>query len=633
MTTPIPAAGYPSDSSRTQSDEQTYMETMLSIAKEQFGGTGEAASVQLSSNTFTPGNNACVCPIDTNALGPTDTLNTIQVSNVRDGMVIFLRSTDDSRVITIANNAGGTGEILTQDGNSIVLADTRLFVALKYNAAVTAFEEVFRTTPSWEAPGAIGATTPNTGTFSSIEVTENIGANQWFGNNAEYSAAPTFASLTNADLPSDVVTYVESDLSPLFTTSIEEQGISWTQSYCDGGSLFGNFGEGSGPPQFNDPGTADQILGVTHDGYNGLEYKTIVAGDNITITPDVGMITISSTGGGGGGGGVLNNYDGGRYPTNTDDSSVGYSVGSVWCWAEYGYFSICSDATEGAAQWQFLSNFQVSPTYTPVTSDLFTNAVLSALVQSVPESSGTLTFPNAAAYIGGLRCNTGGSTFTYAASSWTYDFVDNGGNVDHYAQDYDTDPPSVDNAVLFQLVVTDDSGNITEINVAGPTLSGDLQNYAQAIPETTGLILQTVDPSINPNGINYQLVSPASLDPTGATGNQLLGFDGAEYNFFYGLTGVSVDTDSSISLEASSESLQSLDPTDASINVSLPSSGDCPGKVFYFANTASEGSNTVTVSLASGDVQVGIGSLTLDNGGVLGVISDGAGNWIVIVSK
>ena len=42
-------------------------------------------------------------------------------------------------------------------------------------------------------------------------------------------------------------------------------------------------------------GTADQVLGVAHSG-GGLEYKTLTAGANVTITPTAGTITIASTG-------------------------------------------------------------------------------------------------------------------------------------------------------------------------------------------------------------------------------------------------------------------------------------------------------------------------------------------------
>ncbi len=45
-------------------------------------------------------------------------------------------------------------------------------------------------------------------------------------------------------------------------------------------------------------GAADQLLGVQHTG-GGLEYKTLTAGANITITPAAGSLTIASTASGG----------------------------------------------------------------------------------------------------------------------------------------------------------------------------------------------------------------------------------------------------------------------------------------------------------------------------------------------
>ena len=42
-------------------------------------------------------------------------------------------------------------------------------------------------------------------------------------------------------------------------------------------------------------GSADQLLGVAHTG-GALEYKTLTAGPNVTITPAAGSITIASTG-------------------------------------------------------------------------------------------------------------------------------------------------------------------------------------------------------------------------------------------------------------------------------------------------------------------------------------------------
>ena len=629
MTTPIPPSGYPSDTTRTQSDIQTYLETMLSIQKEILGGTGEAASVELVSHSFTPGNNACICVIDTASMASSDYLDVIDPSNCRDGIVIYLRITNDGRVITVINGAGGTGQIFTIDGNNFVLESTSIFLALKFNESISAFEEMFRSTADtdWAVPGAIGSTTPNSGTFTSITLTDTVGAHEFLANTSSSSAAPAFTSITTEDLPDSVVTGVGADLSPLFSTSISSQNLEFTQSTASNGTLFGNFTGSDADPVFNDPGSADQILGVTHDG-TGLEYKTLTAGDNITITPDVGTITIAATGGGGG---ALNNFTASAYPQNTDDSTEGYSQGSLWFYPDYSILFICTDPTEGAAVWQFLASPQISPANTPVASGLFNTGLPVSLLRTADDTTNPVFTPPTAVYINGQVVITNADYQNYSASSWTYDAVDVFNNVEHYTQDYDTDPPTLDPTyqVLFEKVVTDADGNITEIDNYGLFFSPTLLSYAQPIPTTTGLLLQT---SSNPQGISYGPLELASIDPTGATANQLVGFDGTEFNLFYALNGVDVSTDTSTTLTAGAASVQSLDATGGSISITLPASSTCPGQVFYFANTASSGSNTVTVSLASGDVQVGAGDLTLNNGGVLGVVSDGTGNWIVISS-
>ncbi len=52
-------------------------------------------------------------------------------------------------------------------------------------------------------------------------------------------------------------------------------------------------------------GTANQLLGMSNDS-TALEYKTLVAGSNITILNSTNSITISATAGGGGGSGTVN---------------------------------------------------------------------------------------------------------------------------------------------------------------------------------------------------------------------------------------------------------------------------------------------------------------------------------------
>lgn len=98
-----------------------------------------------------------------------------------------------------------------------------------------------------------------------------------------------------------VTSFSAGNLSPLFTSSVATAtttpALTFSLTNAAAGTLFGNFTGSSGAPSFTAPGTADQVLGVAHTG-GGLEYKTITAGTNITVTPTAGVITIAATGGG-----------------------------------------------------------------------------------------------------------------------------------------------------------------------------------------------------------------------------------------------------------------------------------------------------------------------------------------------
>ncbi|HEY9755249.1 MAG TPA: hypothetical protein V6C97_08810 [Oculatellaceae cyanobacterium] len=290
MSGPLPTPGYISNTSRTVSDAQNEWELDIAVAKETLGGTAEGSTLSITSNTITPVNNYCVYPVDASGGG---TINTIAVTNMRDGQVIFLHCVTSSDPITIANMASGSGvKIATFSGNSIVLTNPAQFVALKYSASANLFQEMFPQ-PNWSAPGPIGSSTASSGTFTSLSVTGNVAAHTWFGNNSGGSAAPSFSSIGAADLPASVVTS-SGNLSPLFTASISAQALSFSLSAASAGALFGNFSGSSATPSFNAPGSADQVLGVAHSG-GGLEYKTISAGSGITISRAAGAITLSLT--------------------------------------------------------------------------------------------------------------------------------------------------------------------------------------------------------------------------------------------------------------------------------------------------------------------------------------------------
>jgi hypothetical protein len=106
------------------------------------GGESEGSTLAITSNSITPVNNACVFPVDASGGG---TIDTIQVTNMRDGQVIFLHSVNSSNPITIANLASGGGgvPISTFSGQNIVLTNPKIFISLKYNEAANKFQEMF----------------------------------------------------------------------------------------------------------------------------------------------------------------------------------------------------------------------------------------------------------------------------------------------------------------------------------------------------------------------------------------------------------------------------------------------------------------------------------------------------------
>jgi hypothetical protein len=464
--TPLPAAGYISDPSRTVEEAQAEWELDISVTKTGLGGFSEGSTLSITSNSITPVSTNCVYPVDATGGG---TINTIQTTNVRDGEVIFLHCVTSGDPITIANLASGSGApIATFSGGNITLSDSAQFISLKFNATANQFQEMFPY-PTWAAPGAIGSTTPNTGTFTSLTLTGNVGAGSLLGNfsgssaapsfnspgsadqilgvahtggGLEYktieagsnititpgagtitisasgsgsgtvtsfsagnaspfftssvatatttpaltfnvtsqnentvcagptsgsAAAPTFRSLVASDFPSTTVNS-SSNLSPIFTSSIMSQALSFSLSNAGAGTLLGNFSGSSGAPSYNSPGSADQVLGVAHSG-GGLEYKTIEAGSNITITPGAGSITIAATGGGSG---TVTNFSAGNaapfftssVATATTTPALTFNVTSQ------NANTVCAGPTSGSA---------VAPTFRSlVAGDLPTTAVNSS---------------------------------------------------------------------------------------------------------------------------------------------------------------------------------------------------------------------------------------------------------------
>ena len=89
-------------------------------------------ALTISGGSVTPTQNWHV--VDTEGSGAADDLDTIAVTNVTDGFILFLRQANDSRDVTIKHD---TGNIKCPGGVDIALADTTQVVMLIYDGTLT----------------------------------------------------------------------------------------------------------------------------------------------------------------------------------------------------------------------------------------------------------------------------------------------------------------------------------------------------------------------------------------------------------------------------------------------------------------------------------------------------------------
>jgi hypothetical protein len=105
--------------------------------------------------------------------------------------------------------------------------------------------------------------------------------------------------------------------------------ITVNQSALNLTNISGTLGVIQGGTGLTSLGTANQVIGTNVNG-TGLEYKSIVAGSNVTIVNQSGTITISS---GGGGGSLLlyaeNPQSGYVSPAATGINAVGIGYGAI----------------------------------------------------------------------------------------------------------------------------------------------------------------------------------------------------------------------------------------------------------------------------------------------------------------
>src|SRR5208337_3842807 len=159
-------------------------------------------------------------------------------------------------------------------------------------------------------------------------------------------------------------------------------------------------------------GSADQLLGVAHTG-GALEYKTLTAGSNITITPAAGSITIASTGGGGG---TTNPM------TTAGDIIVGGSSGTPTRLAIGGTAGEVLTVVSGAPAWQ------TPPSATVVNAILASQYTCTATMANAGLS---VVLPTAGTYVlmANVRTSLTVNNSTYASAWISGQFYDSTNSV------------------------------------------------------------------------------------------------------------------------------------------------------------------------------------------------------------
>lgn len=127
-----------SEAKQAQDDIRDYLSNIL--------GGFNGSVLTISSGTATPGNKetGSVFIIDTEAAATTDDLDFIDTTNLREGALYLLRSSDNARSVVIKHNQTGTGKFLLNNSADFTLNNINKFILFRLEGTKTQFQEVFR---------------------------------------------------------------------------------------------------------------------------------------------------------------------------------------------------------------------------------------------------------------------------------------------------------------------------------------------------------------------------------------------------------------------------------------------------------------------------------------------------------
>lgn len=140
----LPAAGFISNSTRTEGEVKQALEDMILVARQMPGGDSKQ-TLTISAGTAAPtATTTSAYEIGSEGAATYDDLANIGVTNFPPGSIIGIALKDNAEVITVKNLATGSGEISLIEGQDVVLGDVKESLILRLNNAGTIWEEMGR---------------------------------------------------------------------------------------------------------------------------------------------------------------------------------------------------------------------------------------------------------------------------------------------------------------------------------------------------------------------------------------------------------------------------------------------------------------------------------------------------------
>ncbi len=132
MATSLPAASYLSNSGRTVAEMKAALDAQRNFIANMIGG-GARSSVTISSGNITPADGASGgwVIVDTEGAASADDLANIVTTNLPDGGFLYISIANAARVVTVKNNAGGSGQIQLVDSADFVMNATDMWLLVQ----------------------------------------------------------------------------------------------------------------------------------------------------------------------------------------------------------------------------------------------------------------------------------------------------------------------------------------------------------------------------------------------------------------------------------------------------------------------------------------------------------------------